>query len=54
MKNINFAFNIIHLLNTMFKNFKVVKSERQGDLKLWYLTGTTAKEEIYVKLIPRH
>lgn len=41
------------VMATLFKNFKVVLSKDQGPMKLWYLTGTTAKEEVYVNLIPR-
>lgn len=42
------------ILATMFKNFKIDLAEGQGPIKLWYLTGTTAKEEVYVKLTPRN
>jgi len=41
-------------VKTLFKNFKIDLAPGQGEIKLWYLTGTTAKEEVYVTLTPRN
>ena len=51
MKNINFAFNIIHLLNTMFKNFKLWKSQTIWTTKkTFYYFGYYFKNNFNLKI----
>jgi hypothetical protein len=42
------------IIGNIFKNFRVTLSKGQGPLNLYYLTGTTPKEEIFVDFNPRY